>query len=193
MKDLTGKTFGMITAVEEAPRRGKHRMWNCLCECGTKTVSYHTSLVSGATKSCGCVHTKHGMYGTSIYRAWTGMIYRCTNKRCPCYYNYGGRGITVCDRWRYSFKNFFEDMGEKPTPKHTIERINNEQGYNPENCTWATMKTQSNNRRTNKYITYKGKTMTIAEWSDLTGIMRVTISQRIRRGWSIEKTLKGGC
>jgi len=118
------------------------------------------------------------------------MLGRCGTKTNTSYHNYGGRGIRVCKRWLDSFENFFADMGLKPSPKHSIDRIENDGDYTPSNCRWATKKDQSNNRRSNVRLTHKGKTQTIAQWADELKMSRVAIAKRIRNGWATEKALE---
>jgi hypothetical protein len=120
--------------------------------------------------------------------SYTSMINRCYNKKHPHYKDYGGRGIKVCIRWRKSFFNFLEDMGRKPEGL-TLERIDNNKGYYKENCKWATWEEQANNRRNNKYITYNGKTQTMAQWAKEYNIPRNTFYNRIKAGWSIERAI----
>jgi hypothetical protein len=128
---------------------------------------------------------RHGeAWRTPEYYVWQAMIQRCTNKKNPNYRKYGSRGITVCDRWRNSFQNFLDDMGRRDTPHHSIERIDNDGGYNPSNCKWATTSQQANNTRWNKRITVDGTTRTISEWSKENSIAQNTIVTRLRLGWS---------
>jgi len=132
-------------------------------------------------------HHDNNYYGT-----WGSIKSRCYNKNNKSYQSYGARGITVCDRWlgKDGFKNFMDDMGVKPTPNHTLDRIDNNKGYTPDNCRWATYTDQLNNRRNSRLIEYMGKTQTLAEWSLETGIGWHTLRQRIDRlGWSIERAL----
>lgn len=129
-----------------------------------------------------------------VYRAWAGMIQRCTNKNYHHYDCYGGRGIKVCDRWMESFENFLEDMGEPPTLRHSIDRIDNDKGYCKGNCRWATSKQRLRNTRKNLMITHDKQTFCLAEWSDRTGIAKHSISQRLGQGWSMEKIINTyGC
>lgn len=151
--DLTGRVFGMLTVI----RRGgsKPVKWFCQCECGNETVTHGASLRKGKTRSCGCLigataratFRKHGRSSTQVYRAWTGMIERCSNPNFRQWDSYGGRGITICDRWRERFENFLADIGEPPSPDHSLDRINNDGNYEPGNCRWATRVEQSANRR----------------------------------------------
>lgn len=134
------------------------------------------------------VTLKHGMCRTAEYRAWSGMRDRCNRKGNAAWRYYGGRGITVCERWQ-SFENFLQDMGLRPSRQHSIDRINTDGNYEPGNCRWATKKEQSNNSRANNIISFQGQQRTLAEWADHTGIPRNTIKLRQRRGWPIERML----
>lgn len=142
-------------------KRGRYRMAECLCVCGNKTTIRYASLSSGNTKSCGCLRaehlskiaTTHGLTAEhkNLARRWSMMLDRCRNPNNKSYKNYGGRGITVCERW-YSFENFFVDMGKPPTPGHTIERVKNNEGYCPDNCIWLPQKYQGYNTRRTKRL-----------------------------------------
>lgn len=124
---------------------------------------------------------------TQTYEAWRHMRKRCENPRHPYYADYGGRGIEVCERWRH-FAGFFADMGECPKGL-TLDRIDNSLGYSPENCRWTTRKVQQNNRRTNRLLTHRGRTLTVTQWADHLGVGKTTLFQRLRYGWSVEKAL----
>ena len=127
------------------------------------------------------------MTGTKIYGIWGAMLRRCRNPRCKAYPDYGGRGIAVCDRW-LRFENFFEDMGERPDGS-SLDRIDNDEGYSPENCRWRSLTEQGNNKRNNVLIEHGGEFLTPAEWSRRTGIKDATIRQRIRLGWTVSRAL----
>lgn len=185
--------YGRLTVTSEAEvsKSGKAR-WVCSCSCGGATTTDTGSLNSGNTTSCGCARIdslvgrvkKHGMCRTRTYGIWSGMLTRCTNKLDEAYSRYGGIGITVCNRWAESFENFFADMGECPSGL-SIERIDNDLGYSPENCEWATYSQQAKNTRRTRLITSNGKTLCISDWAKEVGISEATIRCRIDRfNWS---------
>lgn len=160
-KELIGKKFHRLTVVSFVEMRGKHSYWLCKCDCGNEMITRRNSLMMNHTKSCGCFQkekliegiikrcTTHGKRHSKEYNSWRAMVQRCNNPKQEKYLIYGARGISVCDRW-LKFENFYADMGDKPSPKHSIERINNEGNYEPSNCKWATPKEQMNNMRRNK-------------------------------------------
>ena len=154
-KDISGQRFGRLVAIKPIKERRYGKIiWECLCDCGKICFVVNSELYSGDTRSCGCLRIEkatksfktHGMTKTLIYDVWRSMNQRCHNPSNKSYKNYGGRGITVCDRWRHSFENFYADMGPCP-PGLTLERKNNDEGYSPENCCYATRKQQANNSR----------------------------------------------
>ena len=195
--DLVGQIYGRLTVLEKAANVGANSGWRCRCECGTERIVSSCHLRTGHTTSCGCAQrdaakasfTKHGLRNTRVYRIWNAMIQRCTDEHASNYHNYGGRGITVDPRWLESVENFFEDMGNPPSPRHTLDRRDNDKGYCKENCRWATSEEQHNNRRTSVYLTYNGKTQTIAQWSRELSIPPMTITARIRQNRPIEEVL----
>lgn len=149
--DMTGQRFSRLVVVRQSPLwRHGCAQWECLCDCGERvTVNGHT-LRNGNTRSCGCLMRTHGESGpdrSPEYATWKGIKRRCSAPRCKDYKDYGGRGIRVCDRWLNSFENFLADMGRKPSPKHSIDRADNDGNYEPGNCRWATPSEQSKNRR----------------------------------------------
>lgn len=161
--DITGQRFGRLVVIERATKADNRPCWKCRCDCGRTITVQGGSLRSGNTKSCGCFRQdtsralllKHGHAGrdnasrlaSSEYRSWTHMIGRCENPKDKDYHHYGGRGISVCPRWRHSFSAFLADVGPKPTPRHSIDRINNDGNYEPGNVQWATRSQQMRNRR----------------------------------------------
>jgi len=168
-------------------------MWTCRCDCGGMTAAWGPHLHRGNTASCGCIKREHlaklsaakvthGRTHTVEYRIWGGMIDRCTNTKGKDWANYGGRGITVCERWR-SFENFFVDMGLRPSPKHSVDRIDNDGPYAPGNCRWATPKVQCGNSRQNVLYAYAGRTKPLCDWADESGINRITFYWRFKQGW----------
>ena len=206
--DMTGQRFGRWTVVRRAehPADSSNRdaRWEVLCECGNTSIVTRTSLVKGETQSCGCLQrelasqsvperfVKHGMTETPEYNIWCLMKRRCGNPRCRAYPRYGGRGITVCERWLHSFENFYADMGPRPSIKHSLDRIDNDLGYSPENCRWATAREQAYNTRDTTLITHNGRTLNLAEWSNETGISVKLLRSRCDQGLPPEKILHQG-
>ena len=197
--DLTGMKFGRLTVVRCLFRGGmvaetgkkRNTTWECKCDCGKTTSVTSQDLLKGKSKSCGCLraelHTKHGGSDTSEYHTWEQIVQRCTNKDSPRYKTYGGRGITVCERW-LEFENFIRDMGPRPTGQ-SIERVDNDKGYEPTNCIWAEASVQHNNTTKSVRITYNGRTQTRRQWSRELGIPDGTIRKRLLLGWSMDKAL----
>lgn len=197
-----GDRYGRLVVESEAPdgKTGIHRYW-CVCDCGTRKMYPEVRIRNGGCKSCGCLRaivaramqTKHGHGvngGDKLYYTWQGIKRRCLSatENPVTWARYGGRGITVCNRW-LSFENFAADMGEPPSKQHTIERIDNNGNYEPSNCRWATRKEQARNTRNNRMISAFGKTMCIAAWGEETGIGQDAIERRLSRGWDTEKML----
>lgn len=195
-QDLTGVQFGSLVVTRRAPNVGIRIMWACECECGAATTVWAHSLKSGATKSCGCrrgaenrTRAVHGMSRTPIHEIWLGMRKRCLQPNSPNYFRYGARGITVCDRWRDSFQNFYEDMGPRPSPEHSLDRIDNDKGYSPENCRWATRKQQGNNKSNNVRFVVDGQSLTATQCAAMAKISLSGFLARIRQGWAIERAI----
>lgn len=197
--DRTGERYGRLTVLSRAenkiePSGAVRAQWKCKCDCGNERIVSGQTLSKGTTKSCGCLvkdvrkeSATHGRSYDGIYHVWNMMKQRCTNPSYTSWGSYGGRGITVCDRW-LKFENFLEDMGERPHGM-TLERKDNERGYEPGNVVWASRLDQANNRRTNVYLELKGSVMTIAEWGRKTGFGKSVIANRIADGWSVERAL----
>ncbi len=202
--DKTGKKYGLLTVIERADSKNGETRWICQCYCGRKTVVRGGNLTSGAIKSCGCLrkerategHTTHGASKengkrSKLYSIWIGMRRRCYDENSINYNYYGLRGITVCDDWKDDFEKFKEwALSSGYDSTLTIDRIENDKGYSPENCRWIGAKEQARNRRSNNVITFNGETHTAVEWEEKLGFSRGTISRRIRsRGWSVERAL----
>lgn len=179
-EDLTGKIFGRWNVLKLIGKKGAYYQYECICKCGIKKNVFSNALKHGKSKSCGCLHReitsevfkKHGLINSSEYNSWDSMKQRCCNENNSRYTKYGGKGIKVCRRWlgRNGFKNFINDMGLKPSLKHTIERVNNKKGYSPDNCKWATKKEQNRNNSRNIYITHNGETRVLKDWSGYNGL-----------------------
>jgi hypothetical protein len=178
-----------------------HTTCECTCDCGRTHVVTASHLLAGRTKSCGCyapaynaIHKrKHGgainHQRTAEYRAWRHMKSRCLNPRVPSFADYGGRGISICDRWRDNFQAFLDDMGERPSPKHSVDRIDTNGDYEPNNCRWATKLEQANNTRWNRRLILNGESRTIAQWARVINIDASTIQRRLTVGWTVERAL----
>lgn len=191
--NLVGKRFGKLVVISWAGLDKTSRsIWNCRCDCGQFAITCASSMKAGHKTSCGCLaHSgefkiTHGKTESKIYKIWTSMKTRCYNTNDESYLRYGKRGIFICDRW-LDFQNFYADMGDPP-PSHSIERRDNNGPYCPENCEWATILTQSNNKRTNRFFTYNGETKTPAQWSRQLGINLGTLYGRLET-WPVEKAL----
>lgn len=197
-KQLVGQVFGRLTVLYRAGRQKDKVLWACQCACGKLSQATSNDLISGHKKSCGCLRNERNtqtpiIHGHAIrakgrsptYRTWQAMVTRCTNIAVKSYEDYGARGISVCARWML-FENFLADMGEKP-PGMSIERVDNNKGYYPDNCKWATKLEQARNTRANRYVEYRGKTMTQAEFAKAIGHNQSTVSYRLRSGWTPEQ------
>jgi len=197
-KNLLGKRFGRLLVVEYAGRFNNRTFWKVACDCGTAKNVMSNSLIRGLTKSCGCFFlervTKHGHTGgankgkSPEYRSWQHMIDRCLNPKHNSFHNYGGRGITVHPRYM-DFGNFISDLGLKPGPKYSIDRIDGNKHYEPGNLRWATRLEQNHNMRTNHLLTFKGKTKPLNAWARELGIGNSTIRGRLNKEWSVEDAL----
>lgn len=199
LKDLEGQKFGRLTVIGFVGIENKRTLWFCKCRCGNIKKVDAGSLKKGEIVSCGCFskeatkerstthgHTKNGQ-SSMTFATWQGMLNRCQNPNFSKFKDYGGRGITVCERWQ-KFENFLTDMGERPHGK-TLDRKDNDKGYFKENCRWADWFEQANNRRNNVLLTHNGKTQSVIQWAKEMGISQKRIYCRISSGWSVEKAL----
>jgi len=195
MKDLTGQQFGRLTAISYTKISNGGAVWFCRCICGNELRVRSHTLISGNTKSCGCLQkdmtsvatATHKKTNTPEFLAWMNMRRRCYYPKNNKYKNYGDRGIIVCDRWRESFENFFEDMGLKPSPEHSLDRFpDNDGNYEPGNCRWGTDEQQAKNRRNNHWIEYREKKMILTDWAKQFGISSQSLTGYIKNN-SFEK------
>lgn len=199
-EEMIGKRFERLTVIKQVDdyvsKSGRaHKRFLCVCDCGTQKEFLKEHLVSGRTKSCGCLRSergrkavKHGEIHTRLYRTWSNMLTRCYNPNVYAYKNYGGRGIIVCDEW-HEYKKFSEWARRTGyTDELTIDRINNDGNYCPENCRWADEYTQANNKRNIHWITYNNETKSIKEWArELNVSYKALHSRIVRYGWSVER------
>lgn len=192
IEDLSGRRFGRLVAIEVDSRNWQGKtMWRCRCDCGNETVVKSDSLKSGHTRSCGCLYTEnigktnltHGHTGERIHNIWKCMRSRCSNQNNDSYENYGGRGVSVCDEWKNDFQSFYDwSMHNGYADNLSIDRINNDGDYSPENCRWTTALTQANNTRRNRYITYNNITHTCSEWARILGLRKDVLRHRLDNG-----------
>lgn len=189
INNIIGVKFGKLTVVSlnsKSPVK-----WNCKCDCGKAVTVSYSHISSGHTKSCGCIRSRpktHGLAKTPEYRIWNSMGQRCMNKNQISYKHYGGRGISVCERWAI-FENFIADMGSRPTSDHQIDRINNDGDYEPANCRWATQIENARNKRTTLWVEKDGKRMTVVEWAEKLNIPAKRIYNRLSSGMSVDRVL----
>lgn len=190
MKDLTKQKFGRLTVLEKTDeRRSGHIVWKCKCDCGKECLVSGKTLRNGGTTSCGCARIKHGESRTRLYNIWTQIKDRTENPENWGWDNYGGRGISLCEEWHdYPiFSKWAKENGY--TEDTSIDRIDVNGNYEPNNCRWATEKEQANNRRTCVMIEYNGKKQSMADWARELGISYETIRTRHRRGWDTKRML----
>ena len=203
LKDIKGQRFGKLIVLERAENRIRKSgrqdvVWESKCDCGNSKNIRSTSLLQGLTKSCGCIaiekvknlNLSHNMCQIKEYKAWSKLKSRCYTKTDNKYYAYGARGIKVCDRWLESFDNFYKDMGDAPTKKHSIDRIDVNGNYEPSNCRWATNKVQSNNKTTNVYVEYGGVKYTLKTLSEHLDIPYKYFWELYRGSLSIEQIIE---
>lgn len=187
--DITGGRFGKLVAMNRSYIKNNHAFWLCKCDCGNKHIVEISHLRSGDTRSCGCLYaSQHGKSSTKAYKSWNCMVRRCTVKSSNRWHIYGGKGIKVCKRWKNSFSNFLNDMGERPEGT-SLDRIDINGNYCKDNCRWATTLEQARNRGNLKIIEAFGKKQLSSQWAQETGIKRQTIEFRIKQGWSPEEAL----
>jgi len=202
--DLTGRKFGRLTCVKDVGRdRGGGVLWLCKCECGNESIVHGGHLRNGHTQSCGCfqkeknviVHTTHSLSRdqegnrTKLYHVWDGIKQRCSNQNSTFYKDYGGRGIQVCEDWD-DYQNFHQwAISNGYKEGLTIERKDVNKGYFSENCCWATQQQQARNKRSNHKLTFHRETKILVEWAEELGINPYILSNRLRRGWSVERAL----
>jgi hypothetical protein len=190
--NMLGNRFGKLTVLKHTGFFKSHAVWLCRCDCGKEqtVVGYH--LRRGDTKTCGCTHPRqtHGLSKSRLpeYSVWRNMRQRCRNANNFDYHNYGSRGIDVCKRWE-DFGDFLSDMGPRPSPKHQIDRIDNNRGYEPENCRWVVCKKNNRNRNNNRLVSYRGETRCVTEWAEIVGLSAGTLWNRLKRGWPVERAL----
>lgn len=193
-----GARFGRLTVLGESPQRSSTFVtWGCRCDCGMIVLVAGVNLRNGHTLSCGCllaernreIRTTHGL-AASIpeYKTWLSMRGRCLNPNNRQYPNYAGRGIRICPEWD-DFAVFYRDMGPKPTPVHSIDRIDNDGPYSPGNCRWATPTQQARNRRITRTLTFQGETRPIGEWAEIIGVSYDRLYSRLEEGWTAERAL----
>lgn len=200
-KDITGETFGRLTAIGPIGRTPEGRiLWHCQCECGKTTTAQVGYLTNGGVQSCGCLGRErlglsrktHGLKKHPLYMTWANMINRCTNPNHPGYLSYGGRGISVCQEWMCDFKAFYNYATSLPdygVPNRSLDRIDNSLGYLPDNLKWSTRSEQGRNTRQNRMLTLNGKTQCVSAWAEELGMSHQTLRFRLNDGWSVDRAL----
>ncbi len=201
--DLAGRRFGRLLVCDRAANvvnaSGQQVIvWNCVCDCGTRKQIRTNTIIHHGVDSCGCgtaqklsaVHRTHGLSGTPEHRAWKEMRGRCLNPTYKQFADYGGRGIGVCREWLDSFAAFLAHIGPRPSPRHSLDRIDVNGNYEPGNVRWATRLVQNNNKRTNLQLSVKGETLTVRDASIKYGVNPKTIRKRLARGWPVETAVR---
>ena len=204
IRDLSGQRFGRLVAIKYIGRENGRTLWRCKCDCGSESITGYSNLMSGNTRSCGCLEKENlsskefrrnhrrsaskdldiTLRGHPLYGLWSSMLTRCYNPSSGSYKHYGGRGITVCDRWlpqNLGFENFIKDMGPRPGSSYTLDRINNDGDYCPENCRWATPQQQGNNKRTSIVLFYKGVRVSALDVCDATGVQYEKMAHSLKK------------
>jgi len=205
MIDLTGKRYGRLLVLSLNSKRGKFFYWNCICDCGKEVVVNGHCLKHGNTKSCGCLHdelsrdrakkqfTTHGLRNTRLYSIWASMRTRCNNPNSHGFQYYGARGICICEEWN-DFQAFYEwAMSNGYAENLTIDRIDVDGNYSPENCRWVTPAEQTRNTRNNRIVTIQGETHILNEWARIIGINRKTLSDRLNKNLPDNELVKPPC
>ncbi len=198
--DLVGRIYGRLEILKleiGIYNPSLKRRVRCQCTCGNQIVCLLSNLQCGHVTSCGCFaresssarNSRHRLRHSLEYPVWVHMKQRCRDKHIPEFPDYGGRGITVCGRWLHSFENFLADMGPRPSLSHSIDRIDNDGPYSPDNCRWATLKEQNRNKRTNHLLEFNGQIRNISEWAEIVQIPAGSIARRIKNGWSVMRAL----
>lgn len=201
-ENLVGRKYGRLTVLKKGEKKGKRITWLCLCECGNKRIVTGENLKKGNTKSCGCyslqrikeTNTTHGESKTRLFKILQKMKERCLNENSKHYIDYGGRGISICKEWLnkesgyLNFKTWALQNGYKKNL--SIDRINNDGNYEPKNCRWVSSKIQANNRRSNRFVEYKGQRKTVAEWAEIAGISYNALYYLISKNKPLDKVLK---
>lgn len=192
LEDNVGKKFGKIYTKEIVRGKGQRPKYLCVCDCGKEKLIDVSSVKRGAD-SCGCFTSQkitnsnrvHGMSRTKIHSIWKAMKQRCLNPKNQRYKDYGGRGISICNSW-LDFQNFYKDVGDYPE-RMSLDRIDNNKGYSPENCRWATYTQNANNTRKSTSVEYRGETKTLSEWCTLLGLNRTAMATRLSYKWDVER------
>lgn len=181
--DISGKRFGKLVVLEREPRlkSDKHTKWRCVCDCGQQTVATYINLKTENTTSCGCNRKPHGMTGSLTWRSWSSMMRRCVWKSDSKY-----NGFVKVDYHYYDYINFVADLGERPSPQHTIDRIDNSRGYEVGNLRWATTYEQSRNKRSNRWVSHKGQTMILSDWARHYGVTHPAIRSYVNKHGSLD-------
>jgi hypothetical protein len=200
--NLIGERFGRLVVKRSCGKdRKRNVLWFCRCDCGGFVRAPAYNLRKGTTQSCGCLQrelvaarlTTHGNSKigklTGEYQSWSNAKQRCTNPKREVWHRYGGRGITMCDHWLNSFASFLADMGKKPSPRHTLERRDNNKGYEPGNCLWALLRVQCRNRSTNVWVEHDGRRMIMADWAQEIGLSPVRFRYYLKRGLSVAEII----
>lgn len=199
VSEVVGKKFGRLLVLRvHGHTKSGNKLWWCRCECGTEKAVHHAPMIKGVVVSCGCYNQQRkttfgGLQKTypREYKIWHGIVKRCTDPNNRKYKDYGARGIKVSEGWlgQVGFQNFIDHIGPCTDTTLSVDRINNEGHYEPGNVRWATDTTQSNNRRSSHYLTFDGRTQSIRQWGKEVGINEQTLHERLKRGWSVERTL----